>query len=153
MRRGGLFAVVGILGAGYLLFNHLMGGISFVADRITDLNDLQQKEIDIFLQMTSLLAGFATLALGGIGALIWDRRKKKRNPTPQLLMAAVSSGVSLFFGYLSYRYLLWMLEQQFFVVNHRLVTTASLLQFLAFCISIIALADFVLVTEEKELCS
>ena len=56
-----------------------MGNISFVEDRVKDLNNLQQKQIDIFLQMNSLLAGFATLALGGIGALntgIVARRKK-----------------------------------------------------------------------------
>jgi hypothetical protein len=152
MRRGGLFVVVGILFAGYLLFNHLMGGISFVADKVGDHNNLQQKEIDIFLQMNSFLAGFSTLALGGIGALIWDRRNKKKNPTPQLLTAAGCSALSILFGYLSYHYLLWMLNHQFFDVNNPVVTTTSLLQFFAFFLSIVALTDFVLVTEEKELC-
>ncbi len=152
MRRIGLFVVVAILVVGLLLFNHLMGNISFVEDRVKDLNNLQQKQIDIFLQMNSLLAGFATLALGGIGALLWDRRKEKQNPTPQLLTAAASSALSLYFGYLSYRYLLWMLAHQFFDLSHRVVTTTSLLQFLAFFISIMALADFTLVTQEKGVC-
>jgi hypothetical protein len=148
MRRVGLLIVVAILVVGLVLFNHIMGGMSFVEDRVRDLNNLQQKEVDIFLQMNSLLSGFATFALGGIGALIWDRRKAKKNPTPQLVTAAASSALSLYFGYLSYRYLLWMLDHQFFDLNHRVVTTTSLLQFLAFFISIIALADFVLAAKE-----
>jgi len=44
------------------------------------------------------------------------------------------------------------LAHQFFDLNHRVVTTTSLLQFFAFFLSIVALTDFVLVTEEKELC-
>ncbi len=146
MRHTALLLIVAILVAGLLLFNYFMGMLPFVEPKVSELSDLQQKQVDIFSQMTSLLSGFATLALGGIGALIWERRKAGKHATPQLITAAIGSTLSLYFGYLSYRYLLWMLGNQFFDLSNRVVVVTGLVQFCAFFASIIALADFVFVT-------
>jgi len=146
MRHVALLLVVAILVAGLLLFNHFLGRLPFVSAKVEDLNNRQQKQVDIFVQMTSLLSGFATLALGGIGALIWERKKAGKSATPQLLMAATGSALSLYFGYLSYQYLLWMLDHKFFDLSNQVVAVTGLVQFCAFFASIIALADFVFVT-------
>jgi hypothetical protein len=147
MRRIGLILVIAILVAGVALFGYFMGQVSFSAVKVKDhLTEVQQKQVDIFLQMTSLLAGCATLALGGIGALIWERKKNGKNPTLQLLTAATGSALSLYFAYLSYRYLLWMLDHGFLDLSNNFVSVTSLVQFFAFFASIIALADFVFVT-------
>jgi hypothetical protein len=52
----------------------------------------------------------------------------------------------LYFGYLSYRYLLWMLGHSFFDLGNNFVAVTSALQFGAFFGSIVALADFVFAT-------
>jgi len=147
MRRVGLILVIAILVAGVLLFGYFMGHVSFSAVKIKDnhLTEVQQKQVDIFLQMTSLLTGCATLTLGGIGALIWDRKKNTKNPTPQLLTAAACSALSLYFAYLSYQYLLWMLDHGFLDLSNNFAAVTSLAQFFAFFASIVALADFVFV--------
>lgn len=147
MQRAVLFLVVTAMVVALLLFNYILGRGSFVAERVSDLNNLQQKQIDITVQMTGLLAGFATLSLGGIAALIWDRKKSRKRPTPQLLAAATGSALSLYFGYLSYRYLLWMLDHRFFDPSNEVLTVTGLLQFCAFFASIVALADFVFVVD------
>jgi len=63
MRRVWLGLFVCVLVAALVLFDRIMGSTPIVAERATDLNNLQQKQVDIFLQVTSLLAGFATLSL------------------------------------------------------------------------------------------
>jgi hypothetical protein len=115
VRRVSLGVFVGALVAALLLLDRILGSTSIVAEKINDLSNLQEKQVDIFLQVTSLLAGFASLSLGGIGVLIWDRKKSGKRPTPQLLTAASGSALSLYFGYLSYRYLLWMLSHGFLI--------------------------------------
>lgn len=149
MKRLLLYVALALLIGTLVCFDSFMSGLSFVADRVQDLNNLQQKEVDTFLQMTSLLAGFATLTLGGIGALIWDT-KKVGKASPQLVTATASSALSLYFGYISYRYLLWMLENQFFDLSHHLIATTSLLQFSAFLISLVFLADFVFASKTEK---
>jgi hypothetical protein len=145
MRRVGLALVLAILVAALLLFDYFLGQQPFVSAKVKDLSNLQQKQVDIFLQMTALIVGCATLTLGGIGALIWDRKKNKLSATPQLLTAATASAMSLYFAYLSYRYLLWMLDHGFFDLGNSFVAVTSLVQFFAFFASIIVLVDFVLV--------
>jgi len=53
----------------------------------------------------------------------------------------------LYFGYLSYRYLLWMLGHRFFDLTTTFVTATGYLQFCAFFAAVIALADFIFVVD------
>ena len=82
MRRIGLFVVVAVLVVGLLLFNHFMGSISFVEDRVKDLNNLQQKQIDIFLQMNSLSPDLPHLLSGG--SALYYGIVARRNKIPHL---------------------------------------------------------------------
>jgi hypothetical protein len=147
MRRVWLGIFLFALVVAVFFFDRSMGRSSILAEKVNDLNNLQQKQVDVSVQVTSLLAGFATLSLGGIGALIWDRKKLGKPPTTQLLIAASGCALSLYFGYLSYRYLLWMLAHQFFDLSSTFVTLTGYFQFGTFFLSLVALADFVLAVD------
>ncbi len=138
-----LYPAVAALVAGLFLFNYVMDHAPFVEDKVDSLSNLQEKQVDTFLQMNGLLAGLATLALGGVGAFIKERRKMNQGPSPQLVVAAAACALSLYFGYLSYRYVIWMLSNHFFNLDNSLIAGTNLMQFSMFFVSIVALVDFV----------
>jgi hypothetical protein len=143
-RRILLYCALVLLVLGLVLFDRALNARSYVEEARLTLTNLEEKELDIFLQVNSLLCGLATLAFGGIGALMWDKRKGKSHGF-LLPFAATCCGLSLYFGYLSYKYLMWMLEHHFFNLSSFFVSVPSVLQFCCFLISVVALADFIFV--------
>src|SRR5947208_2683562 len=96
-----VLVIVGVLLA---LQRYYVEELPFVGDEITKLNSLQEKQFELFLEMNRLLVTLATLALGGIGAFVFNRYKTGRLPTAQIARAAFSwvfAGLSLFTGYLA----------------------------------------------------
>ena len=95
--------------------------------------------------MNHLLVTLATLAVGAIGAFIFNRYKSSRPTTFQIALAVISwvfAGLSLFAGYLAYDKVSWMLQNSFFDLSTPLVTWVTGSQFWLLISSLFFLACF-----------
>jgi hypothetical protein len=121
--------------------------VSFVEDEISALSPLQEKQLEVVLEMNHLLTTLATASLGAMGAfLIYRYKPTDRLPGHQLWRANGScalAGLSLFCGYLSYDKLVWMLGNQFFNPSNPRILWLNRIQFWAFALSVFFAADFV----------
>jgi hypothetical protein len=115
------------------------------AEEISSLNPLQEKEFQLFLEMNHLLVTLATLAVGAIGAFIFNRYKSSKPSSYQTVLAVASwalAGFSLFAGYLAYGKVIWMLQNKFFDLSTPLVAWPNHLQFWFLIASLFFLACF-----------
>src|SRR5579863_3130576 len=72
--------------------------------KLKSLNNMQEKEIDVFVEMNHTLTTLATLAIGAIGVLLSSRYKGIPLPGGQRVRAVGCwgfAGASLYFGYVS----------------------------------------------------
>ena len=116
-------------------------------NEISELTKVQEKDMEVFLAMDQLLISLATLTIGGITAIIFQRYKGRMVPPLQLRRAILSwafSGFSLVCGYLSYQKVEWMLGNSFLNLRKGLVRWPGFLQFAAFALSLLFLLNFVL---------
>jgi hypothetical protein len=114
---------------------------------ISELTKIQEKDMEVFLSMDQLLISLATLTIGGVTAVIFQRYKNRKIPSLQLRRAILSwafSGFSLVCGYLSYEKVEWMLGNSFLNLQKGLVRWPGFLQFAAFALSLSFLLNFVL---------
>jgi hypothetical protein len=136
------------LGVGGLLLLQILFNLFPLNEKeIPELSKLQEKEMEIFLTMDQLLTTLATLTMGGVAAIIFQRYKNRPVPALQVRRAVVSwtfSGLSLVCGYLSYQNVGWMLHNNFLNLHKGLIRWPSFLQFSAFAISLLFLVRFVL---------
>jgi len=113
----------------------------------SELTKVQEKDMEVFLAMDQLLISLATLTIGGVTAIIFQRYKGRKVPPLQLRRAILSwafSGFSLVCGYLSYQKVEWMLGNSFLNLHKGLVRWPGFLQFAAFGLSLLFLLNFVL---------
>lgn len=129
------------------LLEHLLSRFSWVEDEITTLTPLQEKQLEIFVDMNKLLVTFATLALGGIGAFVFNRYKSRDLPWYQVkrvVAAWVFCGLSLYCGVRTNIKLIWMLQSGFFNLTNPRILWVYEAQFVTLAIAIVLLADFLL---------
>jgi hypothetical protein len=107
-----LFATWGI--------DNLLWLLPFVEPKLEDgLSSVQEKQIDIYVEMTTQLLTLATIVLGAVGTAFF---RLVSEPGPQavqgerhiLLLTGALAAVSVYIGYLSYTSTVWMLEKDFF---------------------------------------
>jgi hypothetical protein len=118
----------------------------FVEAKVRSLSNLQEKQLDTFNEMNRLLTTLATLALGGMGAFLFNRYKNDSLPWYQVWRAVGSwifAGISLYCGYLGYAQTAWMLDKGFFNLSNPNIVWFSRVQFWTFAISTFLMADFV----------
>ncbi|MGB8771653.1 MAG: hypothetical protein WCC92_18720, partial [Candidatus Korobacteraceae bacterium] len=85
------------------------GGILGTA--LTTLDNLQEKQLDAYLEVNRLLTTLGTTLLGALGFLLFGGRRNAR--TRHLwaaLLGALFVATSIFYGYLAYLFLLSMLQ-------------------------------------------
>jgi hypothetical protein len=112
----------------------------------SDLSEFNKKEIDSFTDTNKLLTALATALIGATTGFLLNRDHKAKLSPPDFRRAIcswVAAGISLYFGQLSYREMLWMLQHRFCDLFHDSVWWPARIQFWAFLISAISLADFV----------
>ncbi len=88
-----------------------------VEARVTELNTLQQRQLDLFQQRVAVLLTISTLVIGGAGALLLhfhERSSGSRTQHRLAILAVLAASVSAFVGYLTYDSAIWMLRSEFF---------------------------------------
>lgn len=140
-----LFLVLLVSAASALLSVQFKNSLSAEV-RVTTLDELQKQQVATFIEMNKLLTTLATLAMGALGAFVFNRYKEQPLPRAQavrMLVTMVFVGLSLFFGYVSHERLIAMLDAQFFNLFSPLVSFPTRAQFWTFLIAVLYLAAFV----------
>jgi hypothetical protein len=120
---------------------------------VPQLDPLQTKELDTQVAMIQLLITLATGAAGVLIAIVFNRYQKEALPPAQVrrvMTAWALMGVSVYSGYLCYLNLRRMLNQHWFNLYNPRTWLPSHLQFWSFLLAIAVVADFVLVSFQKE---
>ena len=131
----------------YLIWSYSPSGGQIVQTRIDKLENIQEKELETFLDMNRLLTTLATAAIGGLGAIIFNRLKKELRSS-QLMLAGLAfflAGLSLYFGYVSYHKVPWMLHYRFFDLTIDDIVVPERLQFLSLVSALFFFGDFALI--------
>jgi hypothetical protein len=129
-----------------LFEQYMISNIYIAATKLETLNNLQEKEIDLFIEMNHTPTTLATLAIGAIGILISSRYKGVPLPWGQRLRAVGCwgfAGASLYFGYVSLHVLSLSLGRGFLDLSIPQVLWQRQMQFYTLIISVFLLADFV----------
>ena len=109
---------------------------TFAEDRVSSLSELQDRQLDVFLQSTVLLSTLATLVLAAGGSVILGRYGSTAVPPAQrtaFIVIAVLGGLGLYSAYLALRMTQFMLGAEFYNLSWSLVRWPARLQF-AFCL-------------------
>lgn len=108
-----------------------------------DLSAIQGKQVDIYVQVTQQLFTLATLMLAGVGLFITPERKTPiHGPLWPLVLVAITTAASMYFGYLSLNATVWMLSKQFFNLQTPVLRYLRLAQFWTFGASVLLFAWF-----------
>ena len=130
----------------YLVWSYSPSDEHIVEPRRDNLQNIQEKELETFLDMNRFLTTLAAATIGGLGAIIFNRLKQELNYR-QLLLAGLtcfSAGGSLYCGYISYHKVIWMLHSQFFDLNIEGIVVPERLQFLGLVLALFFFGDFAL---------
>jgi len=128
-----------------LLLQLFFSQLQFTSDEVTSLSKLQEKQLDIFVDMNKLLITLSTVSLGGIGVFIFNRYKSQELPWYQIkrvVFAWIFCGLSLYCGVLTNERLVWMLQTGFFDLTNPRIIWVYRSQFWSLAIAIFFLADF-----------
>lgn len=90
---------------------------SLVEEAVSTLTPLQEQQLELFRDRSSVLLTFGTLIVGGAGALLIHFREVQNASVAQQRWALVSlilGGLSIYFGYVAFDASMWMLESSFF---------------------------------------
>jgi glucan phosphoethanolaminetransferase (alkaline phosphatase superfamily) len=137
-----------VLFVGFVLVNRFIAYKTFhgVVGVVTDhLSNLQEKELDEFLEMNKLLAVLASVIFGAIGAIVFHRYRDNvvpRNQWRRAVGCSVFSAISLGLSYTLYERISVMLRSHFFDLTNPLIVWTSSLQFWTFLLSVFLFADF-----------
>jgi len=112
--------------------------------QVVVLTQLQEKQLEAFLEMNSLLTTLGTAMLGALGFLLVSRRRDRPGSGdlwPAFLSGAFG-GLSLFFGYAAYLGILYMLEGNFFDLGYAPILWSNRAHFYALLLGVFFLGDF-----------
>jgi hypothetical protein len=113
---------------------------------VTELNELQEKQLELFNESNKLLTTLATVSFGALGALIFHRYKDQRLPKSQIwraMTASIALGFSLFAGYVAQERVLTMLDVGFFDLFNTSIYWPTQVQFWGFLTAALVLGLFV----------
>ena len=119
--------------------------VPLVEEEVQDLSVIQQKQLEMYVEMIKLLITFGTFLLGLIGAMFTHFYGDKPTPRRQVhlaLVAAVLAGSSIIFGYLSYQRLILMLQVGFFNLSQHRINWTNQFQFILLLLSVVGAAWF-----------
>jgi len=135
-------AAVLLVVAVWLLQSHATLG--YLEPEVTSLTALQERQLDAFLEMNRLITTLSTGLLAALGFLLVNAHKASPNAdTPWTAIgAAACVSVSLLFGYVVYRAILWMLESHFFDLGNSYIVWPGVAHFYTFLLGVLFFADF-----------
>lgn len=123
--------------------------LSFQAEKLLDLNKLQEKNVDVFLEMNRTLITLATLTIGAVSFFISVRYGNTRLPLGQICRAIGCwgfAGGSISLGYLSLNAMSQSLSLSVLDIGIPIVLRNQQFQFYSFGLSVVLLLDFVSVS-------
>ncbi len=119
---------------------------------LTQLDNVQERQLDAYLEVNRLLTTFGTTLLGALGFLLigqqragtWTRHRWA------CFVGVLCVAVSIFFGYVAYLFILSMLRDGIFDLTSSNTHWAQQAHFYTFLAGVIFLADFVFHNLPKE---
>jgi hypothetical protein len=129
-----------------LLLQFLLAQHPLVEPLVKQLDDLQKKRLDIYLDLIKLLITGSGVTLGAITGFVLNRDKTIVFAPVQLRQIVASwvlGGISLYCGYWSIERVDWMLTNNFFDLYQLQVWLPSRAQFLTLLAAIAVFADFI----------
>jgi len=146
MRAWFFYSLLVIVLGGMFTFQWFVSTRSFAEVEIESgsLTHLQEKQLDLFRESNALLSTLATAAIGGIGALLFNRYKDDKIPPGQrarAIVSVLSLAASLYCGFVSHETVLWMLQNQFFNLMNPRVLWAARVQSWCFLLALVVFAD------------
>jgi len=118
MKPDWFWIATAVLVAALLIGGYLYLDKSFlVEDAVTDLNNLQQGQLNLYQQRISVLLTVSTLVIGGAGALLVHFNESSTGTITErriALLALIAAGLSVFLGYMATDAAIWMLRNRFF---------------------------------------
>ena len=100
------------------------------------LNNLQEKQLEMYREFYALLTTLATATIGAVGAFLFNRYKS--GPVPRAQRYRAIAVVVL----CAHESVLWMLQQQFFNLTTHRVLWMTRLQVWIFLASLVVLLEF-----------
>ena len=114
---------------------------------IQQLNQLQEKSIEIIIEMNKLLISLSLLVIGGIGGFLLQKYQTlKIESLIQIVIVVLSmmfAVSSIYFGYVLYAKLVEMLSNSMFDISTNLIEEPQKFQFFSFLLSVILFGLFV----------
>lgn len=127
------------------------GGV--VGSSPTQLDSVQERQLDAYLELDRLLTTFGTTLLGALGFLLfgWQRAGSWTQHRWASYLGVLCVATSIFFGYVAYLFVLWMLrntaDPDFTSLSPHWAQQA---QFYTFLAGVLFLADFVFYNLNQE---
>jgi hypothetical protein len=123
-----------------------------VGTALTQLDNIQERQLDAYLEVNRLLTTFGTTLLGALGFLLFGQQKVGtwNRHRWAVLLGVLCVAISIFFGYVAYLFILSMLRDGIFDLTSSNPHWAQQAHFYTFLAGVIFLADFVFhnLTEE-----
>jgi hypothetical protein len=116
--------------------------------KITELNSLNTKIVDIIIETDRQLISFALLVIGGIGTLFIQKYTDIKNDSYSVLIlvsiCCVFALLSIIFGFLLYEGVIEMLSNQMMNSDNSLIRIPRIGQYYSLCISVFSFLLLVL---------
>lgn len=142
-----VFAVAVIIAAAMvILHNLIIARLPFAEQLVTQLEPRHERELDLFVQQSTLLTTLTTGVLAALGAVVLtfkDQALRHHELIP-FVATIVLAGLSLYFGYEAYEQAMLMLRIKIFNLDSPVVLWPRRLQFYTFLASTICGLYFVL---------
>jgi len=121
-------------------------GQHILEPQVESLTQLQENELQAFLDMNRLLTTLGTTMLGALGFLLASGRKDLTGSSVQwpALVSGAFAGLSVFFGYVASEGVLYMLRNQFFDLENPVILWPHKAHFYALLLSVFFFSDFAL---------
>lgn len=143
--RGAFYVAILVLAVATFIFEvQLQSGAQVYGVQIDHLTQLQEKQLDAFLNMNSLLTTLGTALLGAVGFLMVRGRKTS---SPTHLWAGFGSAIcamlSLYFGYQAYQDILYMFQYGTFdLLTNTVIEQDRHAHFYTLLLGVVLFADF-----------
>jgi hypothetical protein len=127
-----------------------VGGI--VGTALTQLNNVQERQLDAYLEVNRLLTTFGTTLLGALGILLFGQHKSSTWERHRwaATLGALCVAISIFFGYVAYLFILSMLRDGIFDLTSSNPHWAQQAHFYTFLVGVVLFADFIFHNLTKE---
>jgi hypothetical protein len=133
-------------------FQRYISGQQIFESQVESLTQLQEQQLQAFLDMNRLLTTLGTTMLGALGFLLASGSKgqARSNVRWSALASGAFAGISVFFGYVASEGILFMLRNEFFDLEAPVILWPHTAHFYALLLSVFFFSDFAIHDLNKE---